>query len=686
MNSYSYYIQEISGLRYPKFGWLDLTYRCNNHCRHCWVWQPDVAATKKSELKLDDFIRIADDARRMGCNQWSISGGEPLLRPDFPEIFDYLTRKSVYYSLNTNGFFISPAIAKLLTRKGKKMIVMYGADAKVHDSITRNSGSFDGFLKGCAYLKEARAGFSIQIMPMRGNYHQLGAMFRLAEKLSPNYRIGASWLYLSANREQNVNHEIVRQRLNAQEVVKIDPAPPYCFDSEKSQEIVPDSKSAHGKMKPVFESCIMERNEFHIDPYGTMSFCPFIKEPSMRFDLKNWSFQDIWDKKLPQRAKQVFKTKEFRENCGSCQWANTCHWCPAFAYLEEGRFSAPIKYLCEIAKERLNFNKLWFMNNRRYFQLAEMVIQVDSDLPFKKDTFAKKFDFFITAKSEGDRQIYINHHFALPDLSVLKNARLRYKKVPWEIYQLAASWIYVSGSRKKSNHQTKVVVISNEAHTRVDIYHRDDYIHKIGNWGSLTTLPSDQIVLSRILADRGGCFFHSAGIVLNGHGILFVGPSRAGKSTMLKILKNYGEILCDDRMIVQQKANEFQIHGTWSHGEIPIVSNASAPLKAILILEKSTVNRLVRIADKKQIIHKLLFRVVRPFLTADWWEKTITLLSLLADRIPVYRFYFTKDARPIYKLEDLVGRLTSREPVNSNDLKRTKITGKNFRKFIKQRL
>ena len=81
--------------RLPLEGNIDLTYRCNNDCRHCWLSLPVNAPEKKEELTFDEIRRIVDEARAMGCRRWNISGGEPLLRPDFPEIFDYLTRKAV---------------------------------------------------------------------------------------------------------------------------------------------------------------------------------------------------------------------------------------------------------------------------------------------------------------------------------------------------------------------------------------------------------------------------------------------------------------------------------------------------------------------------------------------------------------------------------------------------------------
>lgn len=138
--------------RLPLEGNIDLTYRCNNNCRHCWLRISPDAKEREKELSFDEIRKIVDDARKMGCHRWSISGGEPMLRSDFSEIFDYITSNSISYSLNTNGTLITPRIAKLLKRKGVKMVVLYGVCARVHDYITRNPGSFEATMRGFAYL------------------------------------------------------------------------------------------------------------------------------------------------------------------------------------------------------------------------------------------------------------------------------------------------------------------------------------------------------------------------------------------------------------------------------------------------------------------------------------------------------------------------------------------------------
>ncbi|UCE33158.1 MAG: radical SAM protein, partial [Deltaproteobacteria bacterium] len=208
--------------RLPFRGNLDLTYRCNNNCRHCWVRIPARSPERHRELSLDEIKDIVDEARKMGCRHWRISGGEPMLRPDFAEILDYVTSKAGSYSLNTNGTLITPEIARLMRRKGAKMVVLYGATAEVHDHITRNPGSFEALMQGVAYLKEAGAGFISQLVPMRDNYHQYNQMISLAESLTRHSRVGAAWLHLTASGDPERNREIERLRLSPKEVVELD--------------------------------------------------------------------------------------------------------------------------------------------------------------------------------------------------------------------------------------------------------------------------------------------------------------------------------------------------------------------------------------------------------------------------------------------------------------------------------
>jgi len=670
--------------RLPLQGSIDLTYRCNNNCRHCWLYVP--ATGPEQELSLDETRRIADEARALGCREWSISGGEPMLRPDFPEIFDYLTRNTRSYTLNTNGTLITPEIARLMTRRGSKMVALYGATAEVHDHITRNPGSFDALMRGFRYLREAGAGFIVQVIPMRDNFRQFEEMVKLAKSLSPHYRVGAAWLYLSACGSAGRNAEICRQRLGPKEVVALDqPDVAYEESTGSSAFVHRPLPTADGDDR-LFADCIATRRDFHIDAYGGMTFCCFIKDPALRFDLRKGTFRAAWDDFIPGLADKVRGGKEYLENCGSCEHRKDCPWCGVYGFLEHGRFGAKVEYLCDVARENRSFKEQWQRDHRRYFEIAGITLQVESDLPFNGQTFHPKFRKF-QKDGPGPDTVIIRHHFELPHVKPDELGRQVYRKPPWAIYRKGQSWVYLGISPDGNDQDLHQVVVFNNDYSRGEFYRPDDAVFRQGNLHSLTLLPTDQILLAQLLADRQACFLHSAGAIVRpesgpsasskrkpqakGVGLLFVGHSEAGKSTIVKLIQDRAEILCDDRNIVRREGRgkgqgrdggageqgHFRVYGSWSHGEVPLVSPSSAPLRAILFIKRSPDNRLVPVTDRSEALKRLLACVIRPLETAGWWQKTLSVVEALAREVPCYVMEFDKSGRIVEQILDLaVGR------------------------------
>jgi len=635
--------------RIPLKGSIDLTYRCNNNCRHCWLRTPPDAEEEARELNFNEIKQVVDDAKNMGCRTWSISGGEPMLRPDFLEIFDYISSNSASYTINTNGTLITPKIAQLLKKKGVKMIALYGATADVHDHVTRNPGSFDATMAGFQYLKEAGAGFTVQLIPMRDNYHQFRKMTDLAKSLSKHYRIGAAWLYMSACGDKQINDEIKRQRLEPKDVIELDKPDLSC---EERQESASGHEYRENGSEYLFSSCIKTRRDFHVDPYGKATFCSFLKDPEFRYDLRKGNFSECWDEFIPSLAKKIKITKEYKDNCGSCDLRKDCRFCPVYGYLEHRRFNAKIDYLCETAKENRKFKENWLKVYRRYFKIADITIQLESDLPIQENTFHPKFKRFEVSGPSSD-MITIKHHFSLPDLDGRDLGVEMFRKPPWAVYKKDSSWVYLGISPTQGDKSLHRVAVFNSDHTRSRIYNDKEGVFLKGNLHSLTLFPSDQILLARVLADKQGLYLHSCGVNFEGKGLLFAGNSEAGKSTTATLLKGKAEILCDDRMIIRKTADGFKIYGTWSHGDVPDISASSAPLKAILFLNQSDKNYLVRIEDKKLITKKLLNTLIKPFVTTDWWEKTLSLVEDIGVAVPCYELYFDKSGKVIETLKNL---------------------------------
>ena len=634
--------------RLPLTGDLDLTYRCNNHCLHCWLWLSVNAREQSEELSFDEIRRIADEARAMGTREWSISGGEPMLRPDFPEIFDYLTRKAATYALNTNGTLITPRTARLLTRKGTKMVALYGATAEVYDRVTRHPGGFEMVMQGFRYLQEAGAGFIVQLIPMRDNWHEWGKMTELAQSLSRHWRVGASWLYLSAYRDSARNAEISRQRIDPREVVNVD-QPDLSYEEATAHEY----EHMEGDDR-LFARCIANRRDFHVDPCGGMTFCSKIKDPALRYDLRNGSFREAWESFIPSLVDKVCGGSEYDQNCAACDLRKHCRWCPVYGWLEHGRFSAPVEHLCDVARENKRFKEDWQAHHRRYFRIAGITIQVDSDLPIDDQTFHSKFVAFRTA-GPGPDTVTVRHHFTLPDLKGKDLGRELYRRSPWAIYQQNGSYIYLGISPQADDPSLHCVATFNADHSRTRIYNNGEDTWRKGDLHSLTLFTSDQILIARLLADRRGCCLHSAGAILNGAGMLFVGHSEAGKSTITTLLQDHAEILCDDRNIVRWMDDGWRVYGTWSHGDVPVVSSNDAPLRGICFIEKASENTLTLLTDRREITRRLLACVIKPLVTADWWNKTLDLIGQMPPEVPCYVMRFDKSGKIVGELKRYLG-------------------------------
>lgn len=288
-----------------------------------------------------------------------------------------------------------------------------------------------------------------------------------------------------------------------------------------------------------------------------------------------------------------------------------------------------------------------------YYRIGGLTLKVQADLPIMLSTFSEPIAKF-RVRHSSTYHCVIYHKFLLPDVSQLRLGRVVYRKIPWAIYDQGEAYCYLGISDENSNQNFRQVAYFYKDHSLIEIYNRSEEAFLLGGNTSLLLFPTDQILLGRLLADHQSCIFHSAGMIMNGQGLLFAGHSGAGRSTIMTILQSQGEILCDDRNIVRRHAEGWRLYGTWSHGDISDVSPNSAPLKAILLLEQSDENRLIPIMDRREIVRILPFLIVKPLVTADWWEKTLDLVGQIAREVPVYRLRFQKSERVLDALQPLL--------------------------------
>ncbi|MBD3181155.1 hypothetical protein GF312_02615 [Candidatus Poribacteria bacterium] len=281
---------------------------------------------------------------------------------------------------------------------------------------------------------------------------------------------------------------------------------------------------------------------------------------------------------------------------------------------------------------------------RLYYKIGDITIQVESEIPISDETFIPRFKAF-AVNGPGDDNVVIRHHFSLPDIDESDMGKEVYNNLPWKIYRKDDSWMYLCASNVGNQKQIYQMSVFSHDHKSARIYNRSDQRFQKGGMTSFGLYTNDQILIAQLLAHRNGCYMHSSGVSMDGKGILFIGRSGVGKSTITKMVEDQSRVICDEMIILRRYPHEYRIYGTWNYSEFPDVYPGYVPLKAIFFLEQAKDNYIVEVKDKKEIIKRLLGCLVRPFVTANWWNNTLDLLENISSEVPCFVLHFDKSGQ-----------------------------------------
>lgn len=336
---------------------VELTERCDSDCIHCYINLPagDPRARAR-ELPAGDWMRIFREAAELGALTIRVTGGEPLLREDFAELYLYARRLGLKVLLFTNARRITPELADLLARVPpleRIEVTVYGMHEETYEAVTRVPGSYAGFRRGVALLLERKVPFVVKGAILPPNRGELDEFESWAATLPWMERSPPCSMFFDrrARRDsEEKNRRIGALRLSPEEGVAILARKPESYRREMARFC----DRFTGPPGDRLFACGAGRGGC-VDAYGVLQPCMLVRHPGVAYDLKGGSLREALGEVFPRLRERRSVNPEYLARCARCFLKGLCEQCPGKSWAEHGTLDTPVEYLCRVAHAQARY-------------------------------------------------------------------------------------------------------------------------------------------------------------------------------------------------------------------------------------------------------------------------------------------------------------------------------------------
>jgi radical SAM protein with 4Fe4S-binding SPASM domain len=310
---------------------LDITYRCNERCEHCYLDHDDKGEMTTAEIA-DIFGQLAD----AGVFFLVISGGEPLLRRDCFQVLELARALRFNVKLKSNAVMIHEAEARRIRELAieQVQISVYSHRPEVHDGITKLPGSLKKTLRGIEFLKSQGVKVSIANVLMRQNLLDYEAVQGLAGEMGVGYTLDPTITPM-----MDGDNSILSMRAPREALRKVFRDPGHVNNVEEF--CAPPAAVDDGVLEEL--PCSAGHTAVYISPYADVYPC--VQFPLPSGNLRRQKFIDIW-RDSPELNEVRSITARDLPTCSSCTHVSSCTRCPGLAYME-GSMRGPSTADCE---------------------------------------------------------------------------------------------------------------------------------------------------------------------------------------------------------------------------------------------------------------------------------------------------------------------------------------------------
>jgi MoaA/NifB/PqqE/SkfB family radical SAM enzyme len=335
---------------------IELTERCNNNCIHCLINRAENDANAHKQEMGTAFLKdILTQAADLGCLSVRFTGGEPLLREDFSELYMFARRLGMSVILFTNGRRITSEIAMLFAKYPPRKpieISVYGMHPESYDAAAGKKGAYEEFWHGIELLCEHKVWFVVKssiLPPNRADMVEFEQWLTELDVEDSRPRYAMNFDLRARRDDPKKNERIKRLRLSPEETVSL---------LERSPGYVKEMREFCGKFMGPPEDKLFSCGAGHgtcIDAYGKAQMCMGLREPETVVDLHETTLKSALEQSFPKLREIKATNPDYLARFAKCFLKGLCEQCPAKSWMEHGTLDTPVEYLCGVAHAKARY-------------------------------------------------------------------------------------------------------------------------------------------------------------------------------------------------------------------------------------------------------------------------------------------------------------------------------------------
>lgn len=311
-------------------------------------------------LTADEWLSLASQMQQAGTLFVLLTGGEPLLYPDFRKVYLGLRKLGMILTVNTNGTLLDETWADFFAAYPPRRIniTLYGASSETYQDLCGFADGFEKAQNAIRLLHNRRIDVKINGSLVKANQQELSSLLALADSLDAPINVD-TYMY-PATRERNTpfpfDARLSPEEAAAQKLAfcrsSMTPENFQTFLQKTCRDVLPaDSPAA----APNRMHCQAGKSSCTINWQGQLRPCVMLPEPSI--PVLESGFSSAWNQ-LQQAVDGIVLSSV----CGSCRLRNFCPVCAACARLETGTYDGTPSYLCRYTRELLRLCTLDLSN------------------------------------------------------------------------------------------------------------------------------------------------------------------------------------------------------------------------------------------------------------------------------------------------------------------------------------